>query len=118
MTTLLIQLEDPVEMCHTFDNAYWCHGWVNKSKFRGRLLSGYLVGEEDPHDIFQGKVKHGWLVAVAGDTSGCGWDTTLHFFTDPLPEGTTHYGETYDEDGEEHPAEIVDGPHQVTWWAA
>jgi hypothetical protein len=113
-----IVLEDPVAMCHTFENNYWCHGWVDKAKFRGRLLSRtpYLEGEEDARDIIHGKVKRGWIVTVAGDTSGCGWDATMHFLTEPLAEGATHYAEVYDEDGEKHPAEIIDGPHKVTWW--
>jgi hypothetical protein len=111
-------LEDPISICDTYEVRYWARGWVKKRKFRGKLLSrasnGYLEGNEEPRDIVDGVVLHGWLIAVAGDTSGCGWDTTFYFLTEPLPEGTKQF-EVY-QDGNESRAPIVDGPHEVTWW--
>lgn len=78
---MTIRVEEPVMMCHTDDANLWAHGWQNKTKFKGRVLAEanlYDLGLE-PKDIFTGKVFHGWVISVAGDTSGCGWDTTIYF---------------------------------------
>jgi hypothetical protein len=113
-----VKLEEPIAMCATQQLSYWVRGHVPKGKFRGALLSkcGGLEGEEDAYDIIHGKVQHGWLIACAGDLSGCGWDTTLYFLTEPLPEGTTTFHDEFDGFPESGP--IVDGPHEVTWWEA
>jgi len=119
-----IDIQEPVVMCHTYDNNYWAHGHQNKSKFRGALLKRTpwgLEGGEDADTIIHGKVKHGWIIAVAGDVSGCGWDTTMYFqATEPKVVGGWWKecpGITYDGDDEERDAgEVVDGPHPVTWW--
>jgi len=114
---------EPVAMCRTDEVCYWTHGWVDKRKFRGALLSAAswpssLEGEEEPDTIIRGKVHHGWVLTVAGDTSGCGWDATIHFLHEPLAEGTETFEDTYDADGNEVPAPIIDGPHEATWWEA
>jgi len=122
-----IALEDPVSMCATFDNVYWAHGWIDKRKFRGHLLSradsGRLEGEEDARDIIAGKVHHGWVISIVGDTSGCGWDLTTYFETEePHPvDGRWIDRLVLDEDEDgvevEVPAEVADGPHKATWWS-
>jgi len=77
-------IQEPVMMCHTEDSNFWAHGWQDKRKFKGRVLSegGLWDLGYEPRDIFVGKVKHGWIISVAGDTSGCGWDTTMYFQED------------------------------------
>lgn len=56
------------------------------------------------------------MVTVEGDAAtGCGFDFTTFFLTEPLPDGTTTYEVGYDEDGEEYPLPIYDGPYVATW---
>ncbi len=122
VTVQRMEFGDPVSLCETYHVNHWVRGHVNKEKFRGRLLSraseGRLEGDYEPMDIIKGNVKHGWLISCAGDTSGCGWDTSMYFLDEPLPEGTKQYEVwSYGEEGDVM-AEIVDGPHEVTWWEA
>lgn len=111
---------DPVAMCETYKVNHWVRGHVNPVKFRGQLLSkatnGMLEGDYEPMDIIKGNIKRGWLISCAGDVSGCGWDSAMFFLEEPLPEGTKQY-EVWTYDGDVM-AEIVDGPHEVTWWEA
>lgn len=81
-----IVVEEPVAMCHTYETNFWAHGWVDKRKFKGSILpNAQDYGGYEPRDIFVGKVFHGWIISVAGDTSGCGWDTTMYFTkTEPV----------------------------------
>lgn len=140
-------IEEPVMMCHTEEANFWAHGWQDKTKFKGRVLSEadlYDLGYE-PKDIFTGKVVQGWVISVAGDTSGCGWDTTMYFQKEEPKvdedehgnrswDGATVYDqmcrvhkllwEDHDWDvqkegdcsDEERDAQVVDGPHKATWW--
>lgn len=112
------KLEEPVAMCMTDEVVYYVRGHVDKTKFRGMLLSRapYLEGGEDARDVIKGKVQHGWLIAVGGDMSGCGWDSALFFLTEPLPEGTTQFSTYSYPEEDDINAPILDGPHEVTWW--
>jgi hypothetical protein len=99
----------------------WTHGWLDRRKFKGQLLSNHrsLDADYEVEDIIRGRVRRGWVITVAGDLSGCGWDMTTYFCkTEPLVvDGRWDGATTYDEyDGEtEVPAEVVDGPHPATW---
>lgn len=109
--------------CSLTDAWLWTHGHVDKRKFKGSCLSslGYFDADIEKEQILKGKVKHGWAITVAGDTSGCGWDATMYLETDK-PEVVDgrwvgHTGYEYDdEDNEtEVDCEVIDGPHEATW---
>lgn len=113
-----------VYACDFVTRWLWVHGWVNKRKFKGACLSHGFDGEsdspdEDRRDIIKAKVIHGWIISVAGDASGCGWDVTSWLLdTEPsVVDGRWDGATTYDEDGNEAEggAEVVDGPHKATW---
>lgn len=121
---------EAVYACDLDGATMWVHGWVDKRKFKGKCLSehGMLEADFDNHDIVNAKVQHGYVLSVAGDTSGCGWDVTTYFvkdepvLTDGRWMGATRWedseGSTVDPDepdSMEVPAEVVDGPHQATW---
>ena len=101
----------------------WEHGWQDKRKFKGRALSTLprleSVDDPDPRQVVRATVHHGWVITVAGDTSGCGWDMTTYFRDDEpvVVDGRWDGASVYDEDGEEVEggAEVVDGPHRATW---
>lgn len=131
MTVDVFAIEEPVSMCRTYENNYWARGHIDKTKFRGRLLSlasdRRLEGDEDTHDILAGKVKHGWIVTVAGDWSGCGGDFSIYFLeTKPeteFIENPEDYFDDWDDESKAayieeigEPGQIVDGPHEATWW--
>lgn len=118
-----VRIEEPVSMCHTFTNNYWAHGHIPKAKFRGRLLSYAsefrLEGDEDVRDILAGRVKHGWIISVAGDWSGCGGDYTIYFLENEPPDVGAVWEEPdpdlYEEDDEVPTGEIID-KQLCTWW--
>lgn len=100
----------------------WTHGWVDRRRFKGECLSKASRRGFDTdfgeREIATGVVKHGWVLTVAGDLNGCGWDMTTFFeTTEPVivdgrwPERTTYE----DEHDREVDAEVVDGPHKATW---
>lgn len=112
---------EEVVACSMEGSWLWTHGHVPKRKFKGKAIaeakSGYFESIE-PYDylsVVRGKVKHGWVLTVKGDSSGCAADFTIYFITEPLAEGTTTYEECLGEDGDFHPCEIYDGPHEATW---
>lgn len=118
----------PVEEVFACDLAtawIWAHGWLDKRKFKGQCLSRYerraFDADYEKEDLIKGKVHHGWVLTVAGDLSGCGWDMTC-FLLDAEPEivDGRYIAETTveydDEDNEtEVNPEVVDGPHKATW---
>jgi hypothetical protein len=80
----------------------WEHGHIDRSKFKGKCLSNVNNFDADfeIEDIINAKVRYGWVFSIAGDTDGCGWDTTTIFVTEePNIEDYT----------------VVDGPHLATW---
>lgn len=105
----------------------WVHGHVPRDKMRGAALSRlrYLDADVEPEQVFKGKVRHGWVLTVTGDLSGCGWDMST-FFEETEPQvvedesgvrrwsGATRYDEAAGDDIEVD-AEVVDGPHVATW---
>jgi hypothetical protein len=100
----------------------WVEGWVNKRKFKGKCISHGFGAEsdspdEDRGDIIRAKVHHGWIISVAGDASGCGWDATSWLVDDePHVVDGKWLGPPEDQvGGTEFPAEVVDGPRKVTW---
>ena len=118
-----MQVED-VYACELDHVWLWARGHIPRDKMRGAALSRlpYLDAELEPEQVFRGKVKRGWVLCVAGDASGCGWDTTMHFQeTEPRvwtdEHGVTRWSgaSTYDDDDQEMDAEVVDGPHEATW---
>jgi hypothetical protein len=103
----------------------WTHGWVNKRKFKGECLSrtsrrGFDTDFEEI-EIVKGKVVHGWILTIAGDLSGCGWDATMYMERDEpvIIDGrwAGHEGVEYDDDDNEVDvdAQVIDGPHKATW---
>jgi hypothetical protein len=129
-TVPVVAIEEPVSMCRTFENNYWARGHIDKTKFRGALLSsassGALEGEEEPRDILAGKVKYGWIATVAGDWSGCGGDYSIYFL-DTKPEtefieNPEDYFDDWDDESKAayieeigEPGRIID-VHEATWW--
>jgi hypothetical protein len=109
--------------CNLTDNWIWAQGHWDKRKFKGACLSaiGRFDSDFDKEQILKGKVKHGWAISIVGDTSGCGWDVTMHL-EDTKPEvidGRWHHHTVlnYDDDDNEteEDAEVADGPHEATW---
>jgi hypothetical protein len=93
----------------------WKPGHLDKSKFKGWVLSNHrsFDAEYDTYDLVRAPVRHGWVVTVAGDTSGCGWDTTTYLERDEPHIVDGRWVKFTTEEGV--PLEVVDGPHLATW---
>lgn len=100
----------------------WVHGHVDRSKFRGRCLSRATArdfeADWDVGDILRGRIVHGWVITVAGDDSGCGWDTTTYFrrHEPVVVDGRWRYDDDGGLPGDAAALfDVVDGPHAATW---
>lgn len=103
------------------------HGHIDKSAFKGQILSGLHGRRFDTdytvEEVINAKVRHGWVISLAGDLERCGWDTTMYFCdSEPTVIDNTWWGDKdhniryYDKDGNDVVgATVVDGPHKATW---
>lgn len=112
-----MEVAEEVFSCYADRVWIWKHGHIDKRKFKGSILSGHphsFDGEYEIEDIIKAKVVHGWVIAIAGDLSGCGYDESTWFgITEPkIVDGRWDFAGLEDPVAEKI---VIDGPHKATW---
>ena len=132
----MVELRQPLEAidsCGMTGTWIWVNGWHEEKQVRAHLVAAAegldstldTMAEELEEEaavkllrerLERAPIHRGWALSVAGDLTGCGWDSAMYFVVGEQPPSIVNGH--WDGGGEfdlEEPAPVLDGPRQVTW---